>query len=274
VAQLSGSLAKIISVNPAGSRLRLLHPARALIRPARIWLYAGLLMAVALAGLVGIISAILLHPLGWRVLLGLFAGFYIAILALGMSMDTKRVGKRPWWLELRSGLTPAQVAVVGGWRGRHSEVIAFADLHEVVVRQYSKLGYRSALDIVLHMYGGKELTCHADIHSMPKITPKMLAGWLAEQLSPFGVAVRVETEEVTEFQCPEQWWPPAKVASIWQVPAGQVAAIARQRKVPGYAYTPRAFALYSPHRRVTVYDPGRAWEVARELHAERSAVKA
>jgi hypothetical protein len=268
--QVSGSLAKFVSTNAAGSRLRLLHPVRALEPAVKVWPQAGLILATSLTGFVILATAILSISMGWHVLLAIFAGLYIVIVALGIPLSALWVIKRQRWLELRVDPTPAQVAVVGGWRSRREEVIAMADLHEVVVRQRSKLGYRSALDIMLRLYGGKELTCHADIYSMKKISPNMLAGWLEQQLSPFDVSVRVETEAVKEFQCPEQWWPPAKVASMWQVPVGQVAVIAGQRKVRGYAYTPRGFAMYSPHRTVTVYDPGRAWEVAMELHAERA----
>jgi hypothetical protein len=69
-------------------------------------------------------------------------------------------------------------------------------------------------------------------------------------------------------------WPRAKVASLWDVPEGRVSAIAAQRNVRSYTYTPREFAMYSLNKTVTVYDPGRAYEAAKEFHSERSAEKA
>jgi len=44
--------------------------------------------------------------------------------------------------------------------------------------------------------------------------------------------------------------------------------LAVRHGVRSHRYTPRAMALYSPATTVTVYDPGRAYEVSEELRAE------
>jgi hypothetical protein len=269
---LSGPLAKIVSANPDGARLTLLRPVRPLARAARIWLYAGLILAVALMGFVFIIVAFI--SVGWHVLLLIFAGMYVVIVLIGMSIAVNMVGKQPRRLELRMDPPPAQVAVVSGWRGRRSEVVAVADLSSIAVNGRTKLGHRSGLDIVLRLHSGKEITCEADIYSVGRVTAKAIADWLEEQLGQAAVTVWWEDQADREFQCPEQWWPRAKLASLWDVPEGRVSAIAAQRNVRSYTYTPREFAMYSMNKTVTVYDPGRAYEVAKEFHSERSAEKA
>src|SRR5581483_961989 len=117
-------------------------------------------------------------------------------------------------------------------------------LRRVVVRESLRLGRRSALDVVLHPREGALVTCKANAYAMKKISLRELASWLEGQLGPAGVAVRQETQVDREFQRPEQWWRPGKVASVWQVPVSDVARIAGQRKVPAYTCTPREFALY------------------------------
>ena len=89
VPQVSGSLAKIVSTNPAGSRLRLLHPVRALEPAVRGWPFAGLIMAGALTSFVMLTTAILSISIGWHVLLAIFVGLYIAIVTLGIVPGSK-----------------------------------------------------------------------------------------------------------------------------------------------------------------------------------------
>jgi hypothetical protein len=72
------------------------------------------------------------------------------------------------------------------------------------------------------------------------------------------------------FACPEEWWTPSHLAAQWHVPVGVVDELAVRHGVRSYQYTPRAMALYSPAKSVTVYDPDRAYEVAEELRGENS----
>lgn len=84
---LSGPSGEIVSAAPAGSRLKLMvHPARALIPAAGAWLYGGAVLAAALTMFVGFGSALLSRPVGWLVLLEIFAGLYVLIFALGMAL--------------------------------------------------------------------------------------------------------------------------------------------------------------------------------------------
>jgi len=52
------------------------------------------------------------------------------------------------------------------------------------------------------------------------------------------------------------------------VPADAVDELAAHHGVRSHRYTPRAFAMYSPARTMTVYDPARAHEVAEEVREE------
>jgi hypothetical protein len=97
---------------------------------------------------------------------------------------------------------------------------------------------------------------------------------LTEQLSRVQVAVERQTEVKRDFLRPDEWWTPSHTAELWRVSVDEVDGIAAQRGVETYAYTPRAAAMYSPGTSVTVYDPGRAYEVAEELRAERAVGQA
>ncbi|MFJ9025570.1 hypothetical protein ACIRPU_37195 [Streptomyces sp. NPDC102259] len=109
---------------------------------------------------------------------------------------------------------------------------------------------------------------------LSRVDAEALTGWLTEQLGRVQVAVERRTEVKRDFLRPDEWWTASHTAGLWRVPVGEVDGIAAQRGVEGYSYTPRAHAMYSPGTSVTVYDPGRAYEVAEELRAERAAGRA
>lgn len=237
----------------------------------RTWLYAGGGLALVLTNFVFLGSVLILRPLGLPVLFDVFVGLYVLIFALGMSLAVHLAGAKRCWIEFRTAATRAEVVVATGWRGRHRQVIPMAALRRVVVRETRRLGRRSALEIVLDLRNLEVVTCKANIDLMKEISTGQLAGWLEEQLRPVGVGLRQETRTDREFQCPEQWWPAATVASAWQVPVSEVARIAFLRGVPAHSYTPRAYAMHSPNRTTTVYDPARVYDVAQECQAARSA---
>ncbi|MFD6889584.1 hypothetical protein [Streptomyces sp. NPDC059957] len=88
------------------------------------------------------------------------------------------------------------------------------------------------------------------------------------------MAVERQTEVKRDFLRPDGWWTRPHTAELWRVPVGEVDGMAAQRGVESHRYTPRVNAMYSPGTSVTVYDPGRAYDVAEELRAERAAGQA
>jgi hypothetical protein len=271
--ELSGPLAKIVRTTPVGSRLNFLpHPSRELAPAAWIWVRGGGALALAVSGFVTMFTGLLIHGLNWFVLYALTAAAaFVIIFTIAMSFAVRAAWARPRSVELQTAGTPPQVVVTAGWHGRGSEVIPLADVSRVVVCERLKLGRRSALNIVLHVGGDKLVTLAADSYATKQIGTKELTSWLSEQLSPAHVTVERDTEIHKEFLRPDEWWQAGTVASVWQVPAGRVPLLAAQHGVRTYVYTPREFAMYSPNKTVTVYDPGGAYEVAKELHAGRVA---
>jgi hypothetical protein len=269
----SGPLAKIVSTTPAGSRLKFLpHPSRELGKAVRVWLLGAAGLALPAAGLVTLIPSFFGGVANWFLFFAITAGvLFLVIFTAAMAFEVHRAWSRPRSIELRTAGTPAQVAVVGGWFGRRSQVIPVADLRGVVVAERLKLGRREALDVVLDIGGDKPVTLAADNYATRKVSAGELTTWLRDQLGPTHVTVRRETEVNKNFLCPDQWWQAGTVASMWRVPISEVNSIAGRHHVRTYTYTPREYAMYSPTKTVTVYDPGTAFEVAQELHAQRSA---
>ncbi|MEV8533222.1 hypothetical protein [Streptomyces sp. NPDC051211] len=123
--------------------------------------------------------------------------------------------------------------------------------------------------------GSETLECEpARSTPLSRVDAQALTGWLAEQLGQFQVAVERQTEVERDFLRPDEWWTRSHTAELWRVPVGEVDGIAAQRGVESHRYTARADAMSSPGTSVTVYDPGRAYDVAEELRAERAAGQA
>lgn len=149
-----------------------------------------------------------------------------------------------------------------------------ADLQRVVVIERLSLGQRQSIKVVLHT-GSETVECEpATSAPLSRVDAQALTDWLTEQLGRVQVAVERQSEVRRDFLRPDEWWTPSHTAELWRVPVGEVDGIAAQRGVETYGYTPRAAAMYSPGTSVTVYDPGRSYEVAEELRAERAAGQA
>jgi hypothetical protein len=269
----SGPLVKIAGTTLTGARLTFLaHPSRELGRALSIWLRAAPAMALPAAALVSLVTIFFGGVANWFLFVAITAGaFFVVIFTAAMAFEAHRAWSRPRSLELQTAGTPAQVVVAAGWSGRRTQVIPVADLRRVVVTERLKLGRREALDVVLHTGGDKLVTLPAHTYATRGVSGGELTSWLQDQLRPAHVSVRHETEVNKNFLCPDQWWPAGTVASVWQVPVSEVGSTAGRHDVRTYTYTPRAYAMYSPTRTVTVYDPGTAFEVAQELRAQRSA---
>lgn len=155
-----------------------------------------------------------------------------------------------------------------------SSTMAMADLQRVVVIERLSLGQRQSIKVVLHT-GSETVECEPGTSApLSRVDAQALTDWLTEQLGRGQVAVERQTEVKRDFLRPDEWWTPSRTAELWGVPVGEVDRIAAQRGVETYGYTPRGAAMYSPGTSVTVYDPGRAYEVAEELRAERAAAQA
>ncbi|GHB52605.1 hypothetical protein GCM10010347_23160 [Streptomyces cirratus] len=202
---------------------------------------------------------------GLRLLLALTV---VAVILLAVAMMCVTVSTMVRWVELRPRATPAQVVIA---RFLRSSTMATADLQRVVVIERLSLGKRQSIKVVLHTRS-ETVECEpATSAPLSRVDAQALTGWLTEQLGPAQVAVEHQTQVKRDFLRPDEWWTPSHIAKLWRVPVSEVDAMAARRGVEAYPYTPRASAMYSPGTSVTVYDPGRAYEVAEELRAERAA---
>jgi hypothetical protein len=121
----SGPLAKIAGITPAGSRLKFLpHPSLELGSAVSIWLRAAVALAVPAAVMVSLFAVFFGGVANWLLFVAITAGvFFVVIFTTAMAFQVHRAWSRYRSLELRTAVTPARVAVVGGWFGRRSQVI-------------------------------------------------------------------------------------------------------------------------------------------------------
>ncbi|MEV8533988.1 hypothetical protein [Streptomyces sp. NPDC051211] len=195
----------------------------------------------------------------------------VAVVVLAAAMLFATVSLTVRWVELRPLGTPAQVVIA---RFLRSSTMAMADLQRVVVIERLSLGQRQSIKVEFHTRS-ETVECEpAKSAPLSRVDAQALTDWLTEQLGQVQVAVERQTEVKQDFLRPDEWWTRSHTAELWRVPVGEVDGIAAQRGVEIYRYTPRANAMYSPGTSVTVYDPGRAYEVAEELRAERAAGQA
>ncbi|MGW1764654.1 hypothetical protein ACWCQL_11355 [Streptomyces sp. NPDC002073] len=149
-----------------------------------------------------------------------------------------------------------------------------ADLQRVVVIERLSLGQRQSIKVVLHTRSQRVECEPATSAPLSRVDAQALTSWLTEQRGRVHVAVEHQREVKRDFLRPDEWWTQSHTAELWGVSVGEVDGIAARRGVETYGYTPRAAAMYSPGTSVTVYDPGRAYEVAEELRAKRAAGQA
>jgi hypothetical protein len=204
----------------------------------------------------------------WGCFWVLLALTVVAVIVLAVAMMYVTVSMTVRWVELRPLGTPAQVVIA---RFLRSSTMAMADLQRVVVIERLSLGQRQSIKVVLHT-GSDTVECEPTTFApLSRVDAQALTGWLTEQLGQVQVPVERQTEVKRDFLRPDEWWTRSHTAELWRVPVGEVDGIAAQRGVEIYQYTPRAAAMHSPGTTVTVYDPGRAYDVGEELRAERAA---
>lgn len=267
-----GPLAEVVSPVRAGWRL-LFVPSRA--RELATALGGSIMVPSVVAApllLAALVAAVVSgNSLFWGSFWVLLALTVVAVIVLIVAMVYVTLSLTVRRVELRTLGTPAQVVIA---RFLRSSTMAMADLQRVVVIERLSLGQRQSIKVVLHT-GSEKVECEpARSTPLSRVDAQALTGWLTEQLGQFQVVVERQTEVKRDFLRPDEWWTPAHTAALWRVPVGEVDGMAAQRGVERYRYTPRAHAMYSPATSVTVYDPGRAYEVAEELRAERAAGQA
>ncbi|MEU9856344.1 hypothetical protein [Streptomyces sp. NPDC047974] len=270
--QQPGPLAEVVVPVTAGWRL--------LFVPNRARELAGALGASVMVPPV-VAAPLLLPALAVAVITGsslVWGGFWVllaltvvAVIVLTVAATYFTATMSVRWVELRPLGSPAQVVIA---RFLHSSTMAMADLQRVVVIERLSLGQRQSIKVVLHTRS-QTVECEAATSApLFRVDAQALTSWLTEQLGRAHVAVEHQREVKRDFLRPDEWWTPSHTAELWGVSVGEVDGIAARRGVETYGYTPRAAAMYSPGTSVTVYDPGRAYEVAEELRAERAAGQA
>ncbi|MCX5016206.1 hypothetical protein OG765_35350 [Streptomyces sp. NBC_00555] len=267
-----GSLAEVALPVKAGWRL-LFVPSRA--RELAVALGGSIMVPPLVASpllLAALVAAVIWgNSFFWGSFWVLLALTVVAVIVLAVAMVFVTVSLTVRWVEFRPLGTPAQVVIA---RFLRSSTMAMADLQRVVVIERLSLGQRQSIKVVLHTGSGTVECEPATSAPLSRVDAQALTGWLTEQLGQVQVAVERQTEVKRDFLRPDEWWPRSHTAELWRVPVGEVDGIAAQRGVEIYRYTPRAAAMYSPGTTVTVYDPGRAYDVAEELRAERAAGQA
>ncbi|MFE1826648.1 hypothetical protein [Streptomyces yangpuensis] len=168
------------------------------------------------------------------------------------------------WIEFRPRENPTQAVIA---RFMRSENVAVADLERVVIVERFRLGQRKSIKVVLHRGPGWEIDCEPAFHApLSLVDTQVLLDWLAGRLGSARTAVEYRKVTDRNFSRPAEWWTQSDLAALWRVPVGAVDELAERHGVRRYAYTPRAAPAYT----LTVYDPGRAYEVAEELRGKRT----
>ncbi|MEV6549809.1 hypothetical protein AB0M57_14035 [Streptomyces sp. NPDC051597] len=261
-------LAGVVSATAEGGRL-VFVPSR--IREFSVAIGGSVLVPLWIASpllLPALVIAVLTESgLVWAMLwvgLGLTALAIIG-LALGLILTVSTTMVR--WVEFRPQGNAKQLVIASLLR---SSTASVAELQRVVIVERLRLGQRKSLKVVLHTRAGMK-ECEAGFQApISRVAPKALLDWLTSQLGSTHVAVEYQTEVDRNFVCPDEWWTPSSLAALWQVPVGSVDALAVSHGVRSYQYTPRAAAMYSPDKTITVYDPARAHEVAEKLLKKRT----
>ncbi|GLP64825.1 hypothetical protein TUSST3_14450 [Streptomyces sp. TUS-ST3] len=226
-----------------------------------LWVATPLLLPMLVIAVVtesGLLWAIVRVGLGLTVL---------AVIGLALALMFTVSATMVRWIEFRPQGNAKQLVIA---RSLRSSTVAAADLQRVVVVEGLRLGQRKSIQVVLHTRSGT-VQCEPGFRApMSQVDAEALLAWLTSQLGSAGTAVEYLAEVDRNFACPEEWWTPSHLAAQWHVPVGVVDELAVRHGVRSYQYTPRAMALYSPAKSVTVYDPDRAYEVAEELRGENS----
>ena len=191
----------------------------------------------------------------------------LAVIGLAVALMFTVSATMVRWIEFRPQRNAKQLVIA---RSLRSSIVSAADLRSVVVVEGLRLGQRKSLKVVLHTRGGT-VECEPGFQApMSQVGAEALLAWLTSQLGSAGVAVEYRATVDRNFACPEEWWTRSHLAALWHVPVGAVDELAVRHDVRSYQYTPRAMAMHSPAKTVTVYDPGRAYEVAEDLRGQHT----
>ncbi|MDQ0688658.1 hypothetical protein QFZ56_007621 [Streptomyces achromogenes] len=266
VTRSTNPLAGVVSATAAGGRL-VFVPSR--VREFGVTLGGSVMVPlwVATPLLLPMLVIALLTESGllWAIVwagLGLTA---LAVIGLALALTFTVSATMVRWIEFRPQGNAKQLVIA---RSLRSSTVAAADLRRIVVVEELRLGQRKSLQVVLHTRGGT-VQCGPGFQApMSRIGAEALLAWLTSQLGSADVAVEYLAKVDRYFACPEEWWTRSHLAALWHVPVGAVDELAVRHGVRSYQYTPRAMALYSPAKTVTVYNPDRAYEVAEELRGE------
>ncbi|THA86350.1 hypothetical protein [Streptomyces sp. A0592] len=240
------------------SRLRELGVALGSSVLVPLWIAAPLLLAFLFVVL--LTDSAVAWALFW-IVLGLTV-LAVAGLMVGMMWVVPATMVR--WIEFRPHEHATHLVIA---RFLRSSTVAAADLERIVVVERFRLGQRKSIKVVLQTGRGGETACEPAFRAPVSLarTEDLLA-WLTGRLGSARAAVEYRKETDQNFSCPEEWWTPSALAALWQVPVSAVHGLADRHGIRTYRYTPRGTATDT----VTAYHPGRAHEVAEQLHRERT----
>ncbi|MDI6103762.1 hypothetical protein QLQ12_34625 [Actinoplanes sp. NEAU-A12] len=241
--------------------------------PGRHWV-GSMLVNLAIPLFVGLPALLLVvTPLVWAVLdfsaaWRTAAGLSGLLLLLGaavmvlMSRDELRAVR---WIEVRPAEEPAGVTIQ---RIRGADRIPVADLRRVVIVEGFKLGRSVGAEVVFETAAGPVLRCPPG--PQPRMTAPALTDWFTGHLAPAGVDVRYETAVVRAYPTIERWYETSQVAELWQVPASEVAGLARRLNVREQTFTPRVNVMYGGVGSHLVYEPDAVHEVVAAVPGARA----
>ncbi|WP_042371014.1 hypothetical protein [Streptacidiphilus neutrinimicus] len=224
-------------------------------------LIAGPLLVVSLA-----IAAFTGSGFVWGVLWLLVTLTALAVVGLALTAAVMLSTTTVRWIEFRSkdGVTTLAVA-----RFLRSSSLALTDLRRVEVVERLRAGRRTSVTVVLHTDAGT-VDCGPFSVRLSPVDARAVQGWLSARVGPQPVAVEYRSDSGPGSLFPDEWLTRSALAVLWNVPDGAVDELATRYDVRARRYTPRAAAAHAPGTTVTLYDPVRAHDAARQLQ-KRSA---
>ncbi|MFF0476449.1 hypothetical protein [Streptomyces sp. NPDC004284] len=258
-------LAGVVSTIAAGERL-VFVPRRVLEVGTEIVLGVLVPPVIATPLLIPILG-IALGTGSWAILWAALGLIALAMTVVVPTVVFMKLTEAVRWIEFRPHGSTKQLVIAYFLR---SSTVAAADLQRVVLSERFRGDQRKSLEVVLHTRGGKVTCKPGTLGPMSRVGAEALLDWLTSQLSPVGIAVEHRTEIDRNFVCPDEWYSEAGLAALWHVPASEVDALVVRHGIDTYTFTPRAAALSSPSKTITVYDPAGAHDVAEELRRKRT----
>ncbi|MFF9839317.1 hypothetical protein [Streptomyces sp. NPDC013740] len=258
-------LADVVSVTAAGERLVFVpRRVREVVTEIVGVVVAPPVIAVPfLIPIVGVALAIGSWVVLWAAL-GLIA---LAIGVLVPAVMFMTVTKTVRWIEFRRQGSTQQLVIAYFLR---SSTVAVADLQRVILSERFEADQRKSLEVVLHTRGGRVACKPGSLSPMSRVSAEALLDWLTIQLGPAGIEVEHRTKIDPRTVHPDEWYSEAGLAALWDVPADEVDSLVVRHGIRTRTFTPRAAALYSPAKTITVYDPAGAHDVAEELRRKRT----